>query len=222
MNYDEWISNKESNEETFKKEIADILKVDVSKIEIQETKKGSVLIAFVIVGAVLAVAAISYGVYRAFRYQGPAVPVDYDMKPDDQIKVKYKNQWYPATVIKVEYDHTKPGKTFKVRYNPVDGKNIFWSNTESFNEEMNATRLKLPNRAFTVLNGNIVQHQTVWTPPPLCNVSNTNTKVGLKCRDHVFIKAKNNVWYSDITLKFSFSYMPTYRPKYCFMKFHCS
>eukprot|EP01083_Nonionella_stella_P144947 453336_1 len=47
LNYDQWIANKESNEEQFKKELADILQVDAFTIQIKDTKKGSVVIEWV-------------------------------------------------------------------------------------------------------------------------------------------------------------------------------
>eukprot|EP01084_Bolivina_argentea_P112449 200549_1 len=191
LNYDEWILNQQENEEKFKKEIASILKVDASKIELKQTKKGSVLIVFgVIAGVLVVAAACGY----AFSYNGPHIPIDYNMRPDDQIEVKYKvnnqDNWYPATVMSVRQDANQPGKTLTVRYNAENGVNRFWVNTETFNEINQSTRLKLPNRGFTEINGNIVKQHILWQPPALSNANNLHE---LQPGDHIFMK-KTNIW----------------------------
>eukprot|EP01083_Nonionella_stella_P144945 453331_1 len=198
LNYDQWIANKESNEEQFKKELADILQVDAFTIQIKDTKKGSVVIEWVY--------QIVFRVHD-FVHQCPRVPIDYDMKPDDQIEVKWRNTWYPTTVVRVQYDHTQPGKSFEVRYNPLHGTNRFWNNSETFNTVKQVTRLKLPNRGYFVINGNIVQRRIEWTPPPLCAVSNANNANGLAVGDHVFVKPRNGrVWYRCEVIEISINH----------------
>ena len=119
-----------------------------------------------------------------------------DMVVQDQIEVKYKNEWYNATISNINENGSV--KTLTIRYNPKDDSNgwdPFLFNTESFewrdynlNQE---ARLRYPGKLMKQKNEQGESQDYYWEAPDLVYREQVED---IQINDHVFVNFDGYGW----------------------------
>eukprot|EP01084_Bolivina_argentea_P025622 47654_1 len=191
----EWITNSAKYENIFKQEICQTLpQIDPSMINIQNVKEGSIIIDWIIVNIWM----LRFRSENAAGYSptNTTNTEPYEMKQQDQIEVEFEGKWYAATIIEIRCKSGVTGKYFKVRYNAVNGKDIFWKNTEWFYSHSQADRLRFPGQIIT-------KSGEEWNPPGIAideQGVRVNNKHELKVGQHIYVYSKN-YWFRCQILK---------------------
>eukprot|EP01084_Bolivina_argentea_P199662 341613_1 len=183
LNYDEWMEDIENNKQEFINEIACALNVERYEITINDIRKGSVIIDFLVKNIWIPFY-ISKLQIDAIRTQD-----EYFMRSQDQIEVEYERKWYAATICTVIDDGNQNGKHFKIRYNPEQGKNMFWRNTEWFFSKKQASRLKFKNQLYSIVTDQGEQKNMPWNPPELAKKNDVRY---IEENDHIFVDFKGH------------------------------
>eukprot|EP00483_Globobulimina_turgida_P009572 UN09591 len=92
--YDEWMEDSEQCASSLQNELATILQIQPSLIKMgTDIKEGSVIIDFWVLD-------VWIPLYTAHLASDPMAH-PHNMRPQDQIEVKYENGWYKATVMDI-------------------------------------------------------------------------------------------------------------------------
>eukprot|EP01084_Bolivina_argentea_P025623 47659_1 len=196
--YKEWISNSKKYEGLFKHEICQTVPwIKPSMIQIQQVNEGSVIIKFRVI-----IDWITVNIWMCrFPSMKSTIP-QYKMKCQDQIEVYFQGKWYSSTIIEIRSISSlgNGGKYFKVRYNAVNGRDIFWRNTEWFRTrcEKNSLRLRFPGQHVPIyVNGKKCSEE--WNPPGIAidkQGVRANNVYELKVGHHIFVYSQSaGDWY---------------------------
>jgi len=188
--FNKWTQNGSSADD-FKQELAKKLNVDVSAIKIKQVTAGSVVVD-------IAIALHGVVTYLASSPQRIVVPVPgYQMRPNDQIQIRYDNTWYKATVTTANRAYNRNGTDFVVRYNrDRSGSNVFWFDSRNveigLNTMRHSTRIRVPGQNYTVTvgPGGAIIHYT-HNEPALAQRGNKNN---IQPTDHFYADI-DGVWY---------------------------
>ena len=183
FDFDKWKQNETKYNGIFRSEIADALKINSALVKMKKIGRGSVIIDFWVLNIWIPL--------HVSNFSHDPIPRAYNMRPNDQIEVKYKHVWHESTISEVKMSSKSNGKLFKVRYNPQAGKDLFTKNTEWFCSLKEGQRLRMPNQIIISFDEHGAKINTEWQPKPLAPIANIlDVEVG----QHIYVQYKGT-WY---------------------------